>query len=280
MDLRRRLAYALAEFAFWCLGTRRPGDWHARELRAVRLLHQDLHEYLALAERAREMIRDTIVHVGHGGHGSAGEVQVRLLNRLATELRAVELCSLYGYQLQAMSLAANLVEHAHVLGYIGRSEQRAQEWLQHEKFERSYPGSVRKAIRGSLEEQGRPPTDLAVEWTAYGSLCIAKHGNPQALRNYGVEQDESRLILHFGPFVSVATPGQARFALYQGIRAVAMGVYAAEAPRYGSESVIPVLAVQLLKTLNRIQERDLPWITRDIESDRLANESPRRRPHG
>ncbi len=263
MRARSRVAYVLAGFCFWVLQSRRPGDWSAREFKAARILWNDLAEYLTLAEATRELIRESILHMGQNGHGSAGEVQVRLLNRLSTELRAVELCSLYSYQLQAMSLAANLVEHAHVLGYIGRSEERAQAWLEHDEFERSYPGSVKKAIRGSLEEQGRPASDLDMEYAAYGALCLAKHGNPQALKNYGVQADETRLILHFGPFVNIATPTQAHFALYQGIRALVMAIYTVEAPRHGSESQLAALAVQRLSALNQLQVRDLPWITRE-----------------
>jgi hypothetical protein len=263
----RRLAFAVAEFGFVIFGGRGLRAWHAREFKAARLLTPDLSEYLVLAEVGRLLLRDVILKFAEGGQGMSGEVQARLLNRLATELRAVEWCALFSYQLQAMSLAANVLEHAHVLAYVGRSERRANEWLTHDEFERSYPGSVKKAIKGSLEEQGRPQDHLHMEYKAYGALCLAKHGNPQALKNYGVEADETRMILHYGPFVSVATPLQAKFALYQAVRAVAMAGYAAAAPRYGSETVLAVRAVSLLGDLNRLQERDLPWIARDVEAE-------------
>lgn len=267
MSIFRRLAFAIAELGFLVFGGRGMKAWHAREFKAARLLTPDLSQYLLLAEVGRLLLRDVILKFAEGGQGVSGEVQARLLNRLATELRTVEWCALFSYQLQAMSLAANLLEHAHVLAYIGRSEERAQEWLTHDELERSYPGSVKKAIRGSLEEQGRPEDHLRMEYRAYGALCLAKHGNPQALKNYGVEADETRMILHYGPFVNVATSLQAKFALYQGIRAVAMAGYATTAPRYGSETALAVRAVSLLGDLNRLQERDLPWITREAEGE-------------
>ena len=238
-------------------------QWYSREFKAARLLHAELSAYVSVSERARALIRQVILEFGKGGQGEVGEVLGRILNRLATELRTIEWCALSSYQLQAMSLASNVVEHAHVLGYVGRSEARAKEWLEHAEYERSYPGSVKKAIRGSLEEQGRPADDLEMEWRAYEALCMAKHGNPQALKNYGVEADETRLILHYGPFVNVTTAVQGQFALYQSVRAVAMACYAATAPRYGFESALPVRALDLLGAINRLQEKDMPWITRD-----------------
>jgi hypothetical protein len=231
------------------------------------MLRSDLDEYVGLSEDARGLLRDVILEFTRGGQGVSGEVQCRLLNRLATELRTIEWCATSSYQLQAMSLAANVLEHAHVVGYIGRSEERAQEWLQHEKFERSYPGSVKEALRGSLQEQGRPPDHLEAEWMAYGALCMAKHGNPQALKGYGASADEEKLILHYGPFINIATPIQAQFAFHQAIRAVTMACYAASCRRFGSESVLAVRAVQLLGRANRIQERDLPWITREPQPE-------------
>ena len=262
MNLRRRIAFAASGILFRLLMGGDVTQWYSREFKAARLLLDDLSEYLTLSQQSRALIRAVILEFGKGGQGGAGEVLGRILNRLATELRTIEWCAASSYQLQAMSLASNVVEHAHVLGYIGRSESRAKEWTEHGDFERSYPGSVKKAIRGSLEEQGRPADDLQAEWRAYGALCLAKHGNPQALKNYGVEADDTRLILHYGPFVNVATAVQGQFALYQSVRAAAMACYAATAPRYGSESTLPTAAVELLGAINRVQERDMPWITR------------------
>ncbi len=267
MNVFRRLAFRIAELAFLLFGGRGMGAWHSREFKAARLLSADLSPYLLHAEAARLLLRDVILKFAEGGQGLSGEVQARLLNRLATELRAVELCALFSYQLQAMSLAANLLELAHVIGYIGRSEERAEAWLAHEEFERSYPGRIKQAIRGSLEEQGRPEDHLGMEYRSYGALCLAKHGNPQALKNYGVEADETRMVLHYGPFVNVATPLQAKFALYQSIRAVTMAAYAATARRYGSEAALAVRAVSLLSAVTRLQEKDLPWITREVDPE-------------
>ena len=146
--------------------------------------------------------------------------------------------------------------------YIGRSEERAREWLEHADFERSYPGNVKAAIRGSLEEQGRPAGDLEMEYRAYGALCMAKHGNPQALKGYGVDAADDSFTIHYGPFVNKSTTVQAKFALYQGIRAAAMASYSAVAPRFGSESELAGQAVNVLGRLNALQQRDLPFITR------------------
>jgi len=64
----------------------------------------------------------------------------------------------------------------------------------------------------------------------YSNLCMAKHGNPRALRHYGLAVSGNRARLYHGPFVADYVTRQGRFALYHAARMVALATMVFAAP--------------------------------------------------
>jgi len=95
---------------------------------------------------------------------ATGKVCLILGARLANGLRACSILSDLGYGLQAMGVAASLVEDAGALAYISSNESRAIAWAKHSVKGHAYPAKVRDGL-----------TALADALCVYAASFAARH---------------------------------------------------------------------------------------------------------
>lgn len=146
----------------------------------------------------------------------SAKVRALVIARLAADLRVCEWAAITGYSLQAMTVAAAIHEVAWTLMYVGNSDERAGEWLEHDNRRKQYPECGHANV---IEQVGKAigllPEKIATEKQIYSDLCMAKHGNPILHRNYGYVNLGESLRIHWLPYHSSETVRQARFALLQ-----------------------------------------------------------------
>ncbi len=156
--------------------------------------------------------------------GHAAEVQARLLVRISHDLRVVELAAIRSYSLQALSITANIFELSNAVAYIGTSAERARAWENHKETKKTYPplSERRNAIKAMLLALVPDIEDLEKrvddQEKLYETLCMAKHGNPKALRRFGVALSGNTMRLYHGPIDTKYVVRQGRFALYHAAR--------------------------------------------------------------
>ena len=201
--------------------------WHDPERAAMAELRLTLKPFLGLARAAHNFLEYAIrvtMAERNGPPGHAAEVQVRILTRLSIDLRLVELASIRSYSLQALATAATIYELSHAVAFIGGDARRARTWESHDASNVSYPSARQRkeAVKATLLAlvPDIPRLDLAVQKQEelYEAFCIAKHGNPRALRRFGLAVKGDRVQLQYGPFVADYTVRQTRFALLHSAR--------------------------------------------------------------
>jgi hypothetical protein len=205
--------------------------WFDPERQAQAALRRDLAPYNQLANATHRLVAAGIATCTEGRAGPpahSAEVQARLLVRLSHDLRVVQLAAKRSYSLQALTLAAGIFELANAVAYIGTNLERARAWERHEETKKSYPplSERRNAIRATLLALVPDIPDIERRTDGqeklYSTLCMAKHGNPKALRRFGVAVVGSTVRLYHGPFVASYVVRQGRFALYHSARLVAL----------------------------------------------------------
>ena len=84
----------------------------------------------------------------------------------------------------------------------------------------------RTAIRASLLAIVPDIPDIEQRITEqealYSAFCVAKHGNPKALRGFGLTISGTTARLYHGPFAAPYIVRQGQFALYHSARMVAL----------------------------------------------------------
>lgn len=191
----------------------------------------------------------------------SAQVQARLLARLTSDLRVIELAAIRSYSLQAFTLLASMFEHAHVVSYIGTDDKRAALWLNHTEQRETYPKPLRVAVQATAELLGSTEASIKTEMGLYRLFCMVKHGNPMIQRGFGSSIAGDKLTVQLGPFVSSRTRRQAARAILYGCRYAAVAAYAYASPRIGEEQADFV-------------EEFYSVVTNQIEL--LAKERPRR----
>lgn len=212
--------------------------WVQQEKRARAQLRAHLAPYLRLTRSIHDLVA-VAVNMGSRGRANlpshASRVQARILLHLSHNLRVVELAASRSYSLQALSLAANIFELSYAVGYIGTDSQRAQSWEQHSQTRTSYPTlrERKAAIEATLlaVDASMPNVEEKVrtQEILYSAFCMAKHGNPIALRGFGVAAGPTDTVRYYhGPFVAGYIKRQCRFALFESARLIglASGVFA------------------------------------------------------
>jgi hypothetical protein len=180
------------------------------EVEARRAIRLALGPLLKLAEEVNLLLIETLESAANNPRrdtsdatDAIGKVCLILGARLANGLRACSILSDLGYGLQAMGIAASLVEDAGTLAYIGSDESRAIDWAGHSDKGHAYPARVKDGLTALAEALGVSALhsqSLVDRWYGiYRDLCMAKHGNPLlALRN-GLRFDSDGPFFGFGP---------------------------------------------------------------------------------
>lgn len=196
--------------------------WIEPEKQARVELRPALAEYLRLARTTHDFVEAGIATAMRGRSAPpphSAEVQARLIVKLSHDLRVIELAAKNSYVLQALGLAATVYELSHAVAFIGSNEDRAKKWEEHNSSRHSYPSPAqrRKAVLATLLAMvpDLPDIEASVDRQEqlYEVFCMAKHGNPKALRFFGVAIDGDTVRLYHGPFVTKYVVRQAQFVL-------------------------------------------------------------------
>lgn len=192
----------------------------AAEATVGEVLQAEVIEHMALARDLTDATGDLIERIqGTPGDPRAIHACAFLLARLVTDLQGVVHLVRYGYVAPALSLTAGMLEMAHVSMYIGADEDRAEKWLSHADTKTAAPWGTFDTVQGVAKSVGVPDETMRREWdTIYRTACMAKHGNPLALKQVGyVERGGDRFILA-GPYLSRDVRAWARMSLVYAIR--------------------------------------------------------------
>lgn len=174
---------------------------NADELEAQAQFFEQLRPLAELASRTDTLFeKATEALAEHPKTGSATKVGLILLARLSCDMRVCGMASSVGYGLQAMGLAASMMEILGALAYVGDSNERAAEWAKHADHRQSYPRKVSMGIDATLSALGLPDKAARDDWQkAYEFMCMAKHANPLLSMRQGLTDLPSGLHYVFGP---------------------------------------------------------------------------------
>lgn len=130
----------------------------------------------------------------HHPVAAQGILLARLSNDLSAGLRLAQV----GYLLQMWTMTSTLFEHAFCVGAIGDSQERADKWFSHKKWERT-PWSVADTIRYTLAYIDLPAKRYDDLYHRYKQMCAAKHANPVIQQHFGVVGDDSVTRIQLDP---------------------------------------------------------------------------------
>lgn len=174
---------------------------NADELEAQRRLLNKIGSLSSLAvcmDALFELAAETIAE--HPKAGAATKVGHVLVARLTNDFRVCSIASSLGYGLQALNLAASMMEILGALAYVGDDEVRAAEWARHTKRRKSYPEDLKAGREATLDALGISDPAARADWhTAYEFMCMAKHANPLLSLQQGLSAQPDGLAFVFGP---------------------------------------------------------------------------------
>jgi hypothetical protein len=146
-----------------------------------------------------------------------------LASRLLNDVRACEILAQTGYPLQALAGAASAFELAYRALYIDSDESRAKEWALHADLRYSYPSNLKATMRRVYREREVPETHGdSIYKDRYGPIAAAKHGNPRALQQFGLEKAGDTLHIFLGPVHEPATIRACQIAMVECVRLLGM----------------------------------------------------------
>lgn len=205
-------------------------DWVESERQAQANLGAEIPDYFRLARLTHELVAAAIATAASDREDRpphSTEVQARLLVRISNDLRVIELATVRGYVLQSLALAATVYELSAAVAFIGDDQGRARRWEDHDDSTRTYPSprnrraAVSTLILALVPDISDVETAIERHEALYKVFCMAKHGNPKALRFFGVAIEGNRVQLYHGPFLAPYVTRQARFVLYRASSLVA-----------------------------------------------------------
>jgi len=195
----------------------------AAESEAQRQIELRLGRLVTLADQMSSLFERAIdVVAKHPRPGTttvaATKVCLILAARVANDFRVCSIASHLGYGLQAMGLAATMVEVVGALSYVGNSESRALEWAEHTDRRKTYPRRVSDGIDAALTALGITEPAARDQWQhVYASLCMAKHANPLLSMQQGLRILSDGAYFVCGPDASHLGVNMSCFALYHAV---------------------------------------------------------------
>jgi len=192
-----------------------------------------LPRHIALADETFNFVSAVVGRVSEVSGGAlplATQIVVVLLAKLGNDLRGVTRLALTGYPLQAAALATSAYETACAIALIGTDADRARQWREHEDPQRlpAFLRSLKDATVEMLRSLGMRDAQLDQQadhaYLAYANLCMAKHGNPRLLAEYGfVRRGAQTLWVPPGP---IPMPEAERATVYAINTAVVVALWA------------------------------------------------------
>jgi len=149
----------------------------------------------------------------------AVKVAVSLSIRLQNDLRAAFLLAVNGYPTQAATIVASIYETAFTIAFIGNSEDRAQEWIDHDDPTRTFR-TVRDLTREGVcaDNKDQIESMVAAQYKVYSQLCMVRHSNPMYQMQHGMHRTSDGVESINGPDASPNAIRVAWFCLEHGIR--------------------------------------------------------------
>jgi hypothetical protein len=174
---------------------------NANELEAQRQLLEQLRPLAELASRTDALFdKATEALAEHPKNEAATKVGLILLARLSCDMRICGMASSVGYGVQALVLAASMMEILGALAYVGENNERAVEWAKHTDRRQTYPKKVKLGIDATLSALDISDQASRDDWKkAYEFMCMAKHANPRLSMLQGLSALPSGLHYVFGP---------------------------------------------------------------------------------
>jgi len=179
---------------------------HEVEQEAARVLEPQLRDHLVLTTTAFNLVGPLLSRAASGPLESLPrslQVAIKLLLRLANDLRCVQILSIRGYPLQAAILVASLYEVAFTIAFVGRDDDLAQAWLDHDDPTTPFRDAW-TLTRAVIVELGIPEPDAQTRkfYRVYRQLCLAKHANPLLESRLGAELRGDVVMHSNGPDTS------------------------------------------------------------------------------
>ena len=172
------------------------------EKKAVQVLLPQLKDHLELIREFINLIGESGVSLGTLPDECTESVKVtsQLLMRLVNDLRCVSLLAERGYHLQAWTIASCVYEVGIIVAYIGKDEDRAKKWIDHDKPDQPFL-NLRTATREVFKAFGISDAENQAEsdYRVYQWLCMGKHANPLLQKEYGLIQQGQSVRLQNGP---------------------------------------------------------------------------------
>jgi hypothetical protein len=163
----------------------------------------------------------------HDNPPPVAKLQALILARLLADLRVCQWAATGGYVFQAITLASVLHEVSYGLVYLGKSDQRAKEWVEHDNLKKPYPECGHRQTIKEVRKYFPELTDqhLETEYAVYQQMCLAKHGNPQLQRQYGALDKGGMIEIQHPPYYSERTVFYARYALLHAARSAGTALH-------------------------------------------------------
>jgi hypothetical protein len=193
------------------------------ESEAQRQIELRLGSLVTLADQMDSLFEraiDSVAQYPRPGAATVAATKVCLIltARLANDFRVCSIASRLGYGLQAMGLAATMVEVVGALSYVGDDEARAHEWAEHTDRRKTYPPRVKDGIDAALTALGITEATARDQWQrVYASLCMAKHANPLLSMQQGLRILPDGAYFACGPDASQLGANMSCLALYHAV---------------------------------------------------------------
>lgn len=185
-------------------------DIHNRANAALVDLSKGLFEELPVA--TNNLLGNVVDVLIKTKTSKAQNVALMTVLRLKQEAQAIRMLLGHGYPAQAMSLAANMIEITYELLFIGNDESKAEIWDRHvgprEKVWNRQNRLIKQRMiegwksMGMTEEESKEQAEA--DYSSYGLLCDAKHGNPVINKTTGGFIENGVLVV--GPQVYQEKP--------------------------------------------------------------------------
>jgi hypothetical protein len=235
-------------------------------------LRPSIERHVALAAQCVDVGGAFLARAANQAGSVLYRVHATLLIRALQDLRGCVLCSMAGYTVQAWSVAASAFEAAYMLGYVGRSTDRAEEWLGHSSETKS-PAAVPKTVESTIEllqvEPNNPEKRAAAVSDAYGHykyLCMAKHINPIYERDryiFGVDGIPNLLL---SPVVTKRRTSQARIGILVAIQSAHVALWAFDVMHLAEPGLVDAPLEDMARELGELLSSDLARDMSLIES--------------
>jgi len=201
------------------------------EIDTRRLLLPSITDWLEIAQELQQLVwgalADATTDVDANTVSKPQLVAHYLVTRLHDELRAVTSLVSSGFVIQALSLDAGMLEFAFTVGWVGKRQERAIDWLTWTNEKKTPIDKVRLAIAATYENGGSANVAALVdnEYWHYTTLCKIKHGNPKERRQFGIDLDDKGQPARFaGDLLSPQFIDASRLALWYAVRYMWLGV--------------------------------------------------------